>query len=83
MYQENGNIITAIHDQGVGIPENFKSKIFDSAGRGSSGTSGETSFGLGLSISQQIISLHNGRIWFDSKAGEGTSFYVSLPLVSN
>jgi signal transduction histidine kinase len=80
METDDENVIIAIHDEGIGIPENFKHKIFESTGAGSPGTSGEASFGLGLSISKQIISLHHGRIWFESKRGAGASFFVSLPL---
>ncbi|NCI50281.1 sensor histidine kinase [Sediminibacterium roseum] len=76
----NGQVIIAIHDQGIGIPDNFKHRIFESTGAGSPGTSGEASFGLGLSISKQIISLHKGKIWFESEKGQGASFFVSLPL---
>jgi signal transduction histidine kinase len=80
MEADDENVIIAIHDEGIGIPENFKHKIFESTGAGSPGTSGEASFGLGLSISKQIISLHHGRIWFESETGAGASFFVSLPL---
>jgi two-component system sensor histidine kinase VicK len=42
------------------------------------GTIGEKSFGLGLSISKQIIEKHSGKIWFESATGKGTIFYISL-----
>jgi len=43
------------------------------------GTAGEKSFGLGLSISKQIIENHNGKIWFESFDEKGTIFYIRLP----
>jgi signal transduction histidine kinase len=44
------------------------------------GTSGEKPFGLGLSITRQIIEAHSGKIWFESEEGKGTTFYIDLPV---
>ncbi|WP_442590843.1 tetratricopeptide repeat-containing sensor histidine kinase [Pedobacter sp. AW31-3R] len=70
-----------IQDNGVGIPVGLQDKIFDpftSSKR--KGTQGEQPFGLGLYISKQIIEAHHGRIWFESEAGKGSTFYLSLPI---
>jgi len=70
----------SVKDPGIGIPENLKSKVFNiftEAKR--SGTAGEKSFGLGLSISKQIIENHKGQIWFENNAENGTTFYIRLP----
>ena len=70
-----------VKDQGIGIPEEQRDTIFnlftESKRRG---TAGEESFGLGLSISKQIVEAHGGRIWYESAVGVGTTFYVELPL---
>lgn len=69
-----------VEDQGIGIPEDVKDKIFDmftSARR--TGTAGERSFGLGLSISRQIVEAHGGSIWYESIPGNGSVFFVELP----
>jgi two-component system sensor histidine kinase VicK len=78
--QKHDNVIISVKDQGIGIPENMKDKVFNmftDAKR--PGTLGEKSFGLGLSISKQIIEKHSGKIWFESEAEKGTTFYINLP----
>jgi len=70
----------SVKDNGIGIPDKLKSQVFNmftDAKR--PGTEGEKSFGLGLSICQQIIEKHNGRIWFESDTENGTTFHFSLP----
>ncbi|HYG14596.1 MAG TPA: ATP-binding protein [Bacteroidia bacterium] len=78
----NNRLLMSVSDCGIGIPTHLQPKIFDvftDAKR--LGTSGEKPFGLGLSITRQIIEAHNGRIWFDSEEGRGTTFYMELPVV--
>jgi signal transduction histidine kinase len=70
----------AVTDHGIGIPDNLKEKVFDLFTEAKRiGTSGEEPYGLGLSISKQIVDVHGGKIWFDSQVGKGTTFYVYLP----
>lgn len=81
MHQEQEAVLIAIKDNGIGIPENLKDKIFQmftDARR--TGTSGEQSFGLGLAISRQIVEAHGGQIWFESNLNGGTVFYIKLPI---
>jgi signal transduction histidine kinase len=69
-----------IIDQGIGVPDTDKRKIFEmftSAKR--PGTAGEQPFGIGLSISKQIIESHEGKIWLEDNLDGGTIFYVELP----
>jgi len=77
------NAVTiSVADEGIGIPDHIKDEVFNiftDAKR--PGTAGERSFGLGLSICQQIIENHNGKIWFESNSGRGTTFYIRLPAV--
>lgn len=68
-----------VSDHGIGIPDEIKKDIFNmftDAKR--PGTAGEKSFGLGLSICQQIIENHGGKIWFESENNKGTDFYIAL-----
>ena len=68
-----------VSDHGIGIPDSIKNDVFNmftDAKR--PGTAGEKSFGLGLSICQQIVENHGGKIWFESENNKGTTFFVSL-----
>lgn len=74
-------IIISVADNGIGIPPEMKEEIFDMFTRAKrKGTAGEHSFGLGLAISKQIVEAHNGRIWYESDPGKGTTFFVELPV---
>jgi signal transduction histidine kinase len=64
-----------VRDTGIGIPQENIEHIFDPFFTNKDGGSG-----LGLSISNQIIEEHGGRILVKSKIKEGTSFFVNLPL---
>jgi Signal transduction histidine kinase involved in nitrogen fixation and metabolism regulation len=73
----NGEYITvSVSDNGEGIPEQTQSRIFTpNFTTKSSGT------GLGLAMSKGIVEQAKGEIWFVTKEGEGTTFYVKLPLL--
>ena len=76
---EDDNIRISVNDHGIGIPDNIKNQVFNMFTPAKRvGTAGEPSFGLGLSISKQIIESHGGEIWFESEPGEGTTFYIRL-----
>lgn len=64
-----------VEDNGSGISESEKHKIFIP-----NFTTKTTGAGLGLAMVKQIISNHNGDIWFETKEGEGTTFFVRLPF---
>ncbi|MDP9079564.1 MAG: ATP-binding protein [Bacteroidota bacterium] len=73
-------LIISVKDAGIGIPESVGTKVFNTFTEAKRpGTAGEKSFGLGLSISKQIIESHNGRIWFDNNPKAGITFFVALP----
>ena len=81
LMKRDGKALLSVKDEGVGIPSSMKGEIFHLfALEGRTGTSGEESFGLGLSISKQIVDAHNGKIWFESEQGKGTTFFVELPM---
>jgi nitrogen fixation/metabolism regulation signal transduction histidine kinase len=72
----NESIIVKVTDNGEGIPVDMWSKIFiPNFTTKSSGT------GLGLAMSKTIVEQAKGRIWFETTEGEGTTFYVELPIL--
>jgi signal transduction histidine kinase len=80
MEQRPGEVLIQVIDNGLGIPAHMQSKIFDVFTRAQRrGTNGEESFGMGLSISKQIVEAHGGRISFESEPGKGSIFCVTLP----
>lgn len=77
--ENGGDIRISVNDHGIGIPDEIKNEVFQMFTEAKRpGTAGEKSFGLGLSISKQIIESHNGEIWFESNPTNGTTFYVRL-----
>ncbi len=74
-------VVVQVRDRGKGIPEEDQAHIFDRFYRAHSlDTTRARGLGLGLYISNQIVLQHGGRMWLESKPGEGSSFYFSLPL---
>lgn len=70
-----------VTDQGIGIPQEKQALIFDMFSKAQRlGTSGEKSFGMGLSICKQIIEQHHGSISVQSEEHKGSTFTVELPL---
>lgn len=76
--REGEDVVVSIADTGAGIPEAVAAKIFDpffttkDVGRGS---------GQGLALARQIIvNKHQGSIWYETRAGAGTTFFIRLPI---
>jgi signal transduction histidine kinase len=78
-----GSIRLSVQDQGPGLSEDDKSKLFGYFQRLSAQpTGGESSHGLGLAITKKIVEIHQGKIWAESKRDEGipgATFIVELP----
>lgn len=76
-------VLISVQDQGIGIPESFKDKIFQSfTDLKRNGTQGELAYGLGLSIVKEIVESQRGQIWYISTEGKGATFYIQLPLAA-
>lgn len=75
-----GNVIIEVEDTGIGIPKNRIDHIFDRFYRVDEARARQTGgSGLGLSIAQQIIHLHQGLIYAESEINKGTKFTIMLP----
>lgn len=71
----------SVRDYGLGIPEEFHSRIFQRfAQADSSDTRDKGGTGLGLSITKAIVERHNGQIDYETEFGKGTVFYFDLPV---
>lgn len=79
--KEGDNVLVEVRDTGVGIPDADKEKIFQKYYQANSGMgSGSGGSGLGLVICKKIVDALGGKIWVESKLGEGSAFKFTLPL---
>lgn len=78
-YQLNGNLILSVTDNGIGMKQEYSDKIFRLFQRLSRAPQYEGA-GIGLAICKHIVDKYNGKIWFESTEGQGTTFYLSFPI---
>ncbi|GMQ59676.1 hypothetical protein AN1V17_40760 [Vallitalea sediminicola] len=74
----NGQIEISIKDNGIGIKKEEIPYLFDRYFKGKNRSKNKESFGLGLYITKEVISKHNGRIWVESQLNEGSVFYIVI-----
>ncbi|MEK6558243.1 MAG: PAS domain-containing sensor histidine kinase, partial [Candidatus Margulisiibacteriota bacterium] len=79
---EKNKIVTKISDTGIGIAPSDLDRIFEKFIQLDYDTKNgyRSGLGLGLSIARDLILLHDGRIWAESTVGEGSTFYIELPI---
>lgn len=78
--EEKNWIIIAFSDEGIGIPDHMKKKIFKTYKRVKEGKEMAKGFGLGLSYVKQIVNMHQGSISLESHVNIGSTFTIKLPL---
>ena len=76
MRVENGENIFFVRDNGIGIEELHHERIFGLFNKLDPDTEGS---GVGLALVKRTVEVHEGRIWVESKSGEGTAFNFTLP----
>lgn len=80
-YRKGDSIITLIKDNGPGIPKHIQKKLFQRYAMVET-IERKIGSGLGLYLSKEIIEAHNGKIWYETEVGKGTTFCFSLPIRS-
>ena len=80
--QKGGKWLFSVKDNGIGIDEKFKDKIFVIFQRLHSSTKYKGT-GIGLAVCKQIVNRHGGDIWFDSKENEGTVFHFTMEKINS
>lgn len=76
-----GNINMSIQDFGLGIPSEKQNDIFEPFVRaGDLKKDSSSGLGLGLHISSEVVKMHGGKLWVESREGEGSIFYLLLPI---
>ena len=76
---EGDQVILQVTDNGPGIPARDQAHIFDKFYRGQNMDKQQGS-GLGLAIVKSIVDAHQGRIWVESTEGQGSTFFIVLPV---
>lgn len=82
-FVKEGKMRVSVRDTGVGIPEEYIDKIFDKFVQVKGGDLEVRGTGLGLAVVKEIISIHNGSIWCESRLDSGSSFIFTLDLANN
>jgi two-component system phosphate regulon sensor histidine kinase PhoR len=74
-------VVCAVTDHGVGIPQEKQARIFERYFRAHEGTPEDYGgLGLSLGVSREVVTRHDGRMWFESSPGHGSTFSFALPV---
>ena len=76
-----GSALISVKDEGSGIRDEDKTRIFERYYRVSESQNIASGFGIGLYLCYEIIQRHNGMIWVESEVGKGSTFFFKLPVV--
>nr|BBH87169.1 hypothetical protein KTC_19200 [Thermosporothrix sp. COM3] len=79
--REQQQLLLSMQDHGIGIPEQQQAQIFGRFMRANNAHAwGIRGTGLGLYLCRQLVEQHQGKLWFESREGQGSTFFLSLPL---
>jgi signal transduction histidine kinase len=72
--------VYAVRDWGIGIPQSQQSRIFSKFFRAENALQkAPDGSGLGLALAKELVEAWDGRVWFETAEGQGTTFYFSIP----
>jgi len=81
---EAGMVGISVQDRGIGIPGSQQAKMFGRFMRADNAVSwGISGTGLGLYLCHELVERHGGQLWFESEEGQGSTFFLKLPSVSD
>jgi signal transduction histidine kinase len=84
VHDEGDSVTFSVRDNGSGISPLDQRHIFEKFNRSASGAGEkQKGSGLGLAIVRSIAEHHGGKVWFESKLGNGSTFYLRIPKNSN
>jgi PAS domain S-box-containing protein len=78
--RKDSTVIVEVEDTGAGISEEQRQRLFEPYYRVESDRQILNGLGLGLALCKTLVNLHGGQIWVDSRPGQGSTFYFSLPI---
>lgn len=79
-YKRGDEIVVEVEDEGIGVAEDIRSRIFGGESITTPGTADEVGTGLGLTLSKMLVEENGGEIWLESETGKGSKFSFSIPL---
>jgi len=79
-HTDDTGVVVSVIDRGPGISSDEQDRIFENYYRGKQGRGHLTGMGMGLPIARKVVEAHNGRIWVESRPGEGATFSFTLPF---
>ncbi len=76
----NGAVEIQVRDEGAGIPEADRERIFEAFFQGTMASGGRGLFGVGLTIAKEVVEAHDGRIEYFTRHPKGSEFRITLPF---
>ncbi len=81
---KDGHVEVSVKDNGIGIPKEEYSKVYERFFRGRNTTDFQlANGGLGLALTKSLVELWGGKIWFESEENKGTTFYFTIPTMGS